>query len=73
MNLVGTKWKATVNGRKSLNGERYSATCFGEVAEARDHSIYDVVMDLAMKLEERNAEMELPDSIQITIVTPAHP
>lgn len=73
--IVGTKWKAVVNGKKALNGARYSATCTGEVTEAveGEHSIYDVCMNLAMELEERNAEMTLPDSIQITIVTPNHP
>lgn len=72
MSLIGTQWKAVVNGKKALNGVRYSATFFGTVAHAKwgEHSIYDVATSLALELAERNAEMTLPDSIQITICTP---
>lgn len=66
--LQNLKWKAVINGRKSLNGARYSATITGDVVEcAPDATIYEFVENLAHHLEEHNKEMALPDSLQITI------
>lgn len=69
--LRGLKWKAVINGRKSINGERYSATITGDIEASEDWStIYDVMHDLAEHLEANNREMELPDSFQITLYPP---
>lgn len=67
-NLVGLKWKAVINGKKALNGERYSARYTGDVLEAAEgDNIYDVMIGLAVHLGTENAEMEHPDSFQVTL------
>lgn len=69
--LRGIKWKAIINGRKCINGARYSATITGEIEASEEWStIYDVMHDLAEHLEANNREMELPDSFQITLYPP---
>lgn len=69
--LIGSRWKAIVNGRKCLNGKPYSVTLHGSVeAEDGDENLYDVIQQLAESLRTENAEMELPHSIHITIETP---
>lgn len=69
--LRGLKWKAVINGRKCINGARYSATITGEIESSEEWStIYDVMHDLAEHLEANNGEMELPDSFQITLYPP---
>lgn len=66
--LRGLKWNATINGRRCINGARYSATITGEIESSEDWStIYDVMHDLAEHLKANNREMELPDSFQITL------
>lgn len=71
MNLVGSKWKAVVNGKRALNGAAYSVTFFGDVEEAEpEHTLYDAVSLLADELAEKNRDMEHPVSIQITFCTP---
>lgn len=71
MNLIGSKWKAVINGKRALNGALYSATFFGDVTGAfPEHTIYDAVNHLADELSEKNREMEFPVSIQITFCTP---
>lgn len=64
------KWKAVINGRKCLNGARYSATITGKIEASEECIIYDVMHDLADHLEANNCEMELPDSFQITLYPP---
>jgi len=69
--LVGRKWLAVINGKKSVNGERHSVTHSGNIAEAdNDKNLYDVLRELACHLEEENTEMEYPDSMQVTIFPP---
>ena len=69
--LVGRRWKAVINGKKSINGERYSATYTGDVLEADDDGdIYDFLLSMADHLATVNAEMEYPDSIQVTLAPP---
>lgn len=66
--LVGLHWKAVVNGRNTLNGERYSITTVGQIAEAAPgDTIYDVLRALPAHLETTHKEMEHPDSFQITL------
>lgn len=66
--LKGKKWKAVINGKKHLNGERYSVTLSGDIESSQDWAtIYDVMHDLAEHLESDNQEMALPDSFQITL------
>lgn len=70
--LIGSRWKAIVNGKKSLNGKPYSATFSGDIfAEDGDEDIYDAMEALVESLRDQNAEMELPHGIQITIQLPA--
>lgn len=60
-----------VNGKKSINGERYCATFTGDVLESdEDSTIYDFLLSVADHLATVNAEMEYPDSIQVTLVPP---
>ena len=69
--LRGLKWQAVINGRKCINGARYSATITGEIEASEDWStIYDVMHNLAKHLASKNREMELPDSFQITLYPP---
>lgn len=69
--LVGRRWKAVINGRKATNGKRYSATYTGDILESDDDStLYDVLRSLADHLETVNAEMEQPDSFQVTLAPP---
>lgn len=69
--LKGRKWKAVINGKKSINGARYGVTYTGDVADAGEgQNLYDVLMGLAEYLEEKNAEMEFPDSYQVTLFPP---
>ena len=69
--LVGRRWKAVINGKKSINGERYSATYTGDITDAIEGStIYTFLHDVAEHLETVNAEMEYPDSIQVTLPPP---
>ena len=69
--LVGRKWKAVINGKRGLNGARYSATYTGDIeAAGDDQTIYDVLRELADHLEQVNAEMELPESYQVTLFPP---
>ncbi len=69
--LRGRAWKAVVNGRRSLNGERHSVTLTGNIEHAEsDSTIFDVIHDLAEHIEEHTREMELPDSFQITLFPP---
>ena len=72
--LVGRKWKAVINGKRALNGERYSATYTGDIEAAdEEQTIYDVLRELACHLEGVNAEMEHPDSYQVTLFPPNGP
>jgi hypothetical protein len=72
--LQGRPWKAVINGRKSINGARYAATLTGDIqAAAEGLTIYDVMHSLAAILETNNAEMELPDSFQVTLYPPKIP
>jgi hypothetical protein len=69
--LVGRKWKAVINGKRALNGERYSATYTGDIEAADDdQTIYDVLRELACHIEDVNSEMEHPDSFQVTLFAP---
>lgn len=69
--IPGQQWKAVINGRRSLNGERYSATITGTVESAESWStIYELMSDLSTHLCLQNAEMEIPDSFQITLYPP---
>ena len=66
--LKGCKWKVIVNGRRALNGERYGATYTGEIQQVTHlTTIYGVAEALLDHVEEKNREMELPDSFQLTI------
>jgi hypothetical protein len=69
--LTGSRFKALITGKKSLNGKSYSALITGTVAyEEGDEDIYDLAQQLAEDLRQQNVEMEFPHSIQITIETP---
>lgn len=69
--LVGRKWKAVINGKRALNGERYSVTYTGDIEAAdEEQTIYDVLRELACHLEGVNADMEHPDSYQVTLFPP---
>jgi len=69
-NLIGSAWKVVVCGRKSLNGKPYSAHMSGTVSsENGNEDIYDLTEQLVQSIREKNQEMELPHSIQITIET----
>lgn len=71
MNLIGSKWKAVVNGKRALNGATYGVTFFGDVTQSfPEHTLYDAVCHLADTLAEKNSDMEHPVSIQITFCTP---
>lgn len=60
-----------VNGKRAINGERYSVTYTGDIEAADgDQTIYDVLRELACLIEEVNAEMEQPDSYQVTLFPP---
>lgn len=67
--VIGKKWKAVINGKRALNGKRYGATFQGTVESVIGDraSIYDVMIELAYRLEEDNREMKLPDSFQVTL------
>lgn len=61
---------AKINGKKHLNGEEYGVTILGSadmVPGFKQLSIYKVVSRVAQHLEDENAEMEHPESIQITL------
>lgn len=69
--LLGLRWKAVINGRRCINGSRYSATITGKIEASQEwNTIYDVIHELAEHLEANNREMELPDSFQITLYPP---
>lgn len=63
------KWKAVINGRRSINGARYSATITGdgEMIDGSNPSAYTALLELATHLEEANKEMQFPDSLQVTV------
>ena len=68
--LNGRAFKIVINGRRALNGKRHSVTLTGtvEVAAAEEKgTIYEVIRALADYAEAQNAEMELPDGVQITV------
>lgn len=66
--LCGLRWVAVINGKKCLNGKRYSAKIFGDIEHSEPEStIYEVLRGLADHLEDQNAEMEYPDSFQVTL------
>jgi len=66
--LFGRKWKAVFNGKRATNGEPYSATYTGRIEDADENgTIYDTLRDLACYLESANADMEKPDSYQVTL------
>lgn len=67
----GSRWVAKINGRSSMNGERYGITLHGEITEVPDGlSLYDAVRDLIDHCEAESGSMQFPDSIQITILPP---
>lgn len=68
IDLTGRKWEAKLNGRNTLNGQRYGATHYGTI-DAGSGTLFDVVRELADEIE-GNSDMEYPDSIQITIHPP---
>lgn len=65
----GQKWKVVANGKRSLNGARYSVTRAGDVVEADgDTTIYDALRELTDFLEDAlPSDLEHVDSIQVTI------
>lgn len=72
--LAGRKWKAVVNGYRSLNGQMYGATIKGTVEHAdRGKGIYDVLGALADQIATSNADMQYVDSIQVTVFPPRNP
>ncbi len=71
--LRGSKVKAILCGRKCHNGAPYSATIETDVEDANEgETIYSALHDLIDHLEATNAEMEHPDSVQITLLTPEY-
>ncbi|RRJ97843.1 hypothetical protein Ga0100231_005125 [Opitutaceae bacterium TAV4] len=70
--MIGQKWKVVVNGKRAINGTRHSITRGGDVAEAEEGtSVFDVVEALLEDMEPiLSGEMEIIDSIQITIFPP---
>ena len=67
--FTGAQWQAIFRGKKALNGKPYSVTFKGDVqAVTEGDSIYDVLAELVDHMAEENAEMELPDGVQITLV-----
>ena len=66
--MKNQKWKAVINGRNSLNGERYSITLYGQVEEVYKEVIMaDLMHDLVDHIESQTQEMEIKDSFQITL------
>lgn len=62
------KWRYVINGRRALNGQRYSVTFFGDIELADDGiTIYDAMRELAVHVQTNNTEMEHPDSFQLTV------
>jgi len=66
--LRGLKWQAVINGRKCINGARYSATITGEIEASEDWStIYDVMHNLAVQVV-RSVRPVPPSCVQMTLV-----
>ena len=71
--IKGSPYRVIVNGKKALNGKRYSATYTGDIQNAYPEgendpiTIYEVVGELLNHIEQANREMEYPDAIQITV------
>ena len=64
----GLLWRAVVNGKNTLNGERHSVTMAGTVDDHPEGTtIYDVIRAMADQIENQNEPMAYPDSFQITL------
>lgn len=62
------KCNACVQGRNSLNGERYAIAITGTIDEAPEgSSVYDVLRQLADQIEQEAKPMEYPDSLKVII------
>lgn len=69
--LTGSDFKVIICGRKCLNGKPYCTHFSGKVTTQDGHEdLYDLAAQLAESIREKNVEMELPHSIQITIEIP---
>ena len=69
--LVGCHWKCVINGKRHKNSKRYAATYTGDVQGVLDcTTIYDVLRELADYFEVHNADMDHPDSFQVTLYPP---
>lgn len=61
-------FKIVINGKKSLNGERYSITIDGEIGELEDDvTFFDIARQLVDEAETHCVEMAFPDSMRLTI------
>jgi hypothetical protein len=68
MNFVGMKFRAVVNGRRTLNGAECSATIYGEIERIDgDATLYEVVRKVVDYAEANNADMEYPEDMQVTL------
>jgi hypothetical protein len=71
--VMNAKWEAKINGKRALNGTRYGVTFDGTIAwSGAAHHFYFVIEHLVKSLRSENKEMELPDSIQLTLSSLAH-
>ena len=68
MNLVGIKFRAVFNGRKSHNGTPFSNEFSGEVLDTEGPAtIYELMRRVAGYAEANNTEMEFVESAEISI------
>jgi hypothetical protein len=66
--LVGMKWHAVFIGKKSMNGAPHSQEYTGEVLDTEGSpTIYEFIKRIAGYTEKDNAEMEIIESVQISV------
>ena len=70
--ITGARFKATIYGRKHINGKPYGAEVSGEIETipGQTADLYQAVEALVGKLRSRNPEMTLPHSILLAFETP---
>lgn len=64
--LVGQKFRAAVNGKRSINGADYSHEFWGTIEETEGPAtIYEAMKRIIGYAEEQNKDMEYPESMEV--------